>query len=215
MKVIQSTLWVKNRSSLVVFSPSLLIFHTSRSYLNQLVVYSLLKHLGDVYLDLLQPIVVVFCQINKQIYVVAEYFLCSTNKCHPFSSKLDLFDTSMMNVYKGQWQTENWGWRLLHLPILQFCFVHNQTFNRGAHGSHFWSTFDSSFIHFCRHKPSEMKWKMNQKMRAMKPTPLKISKMRSKMSEKWNSRFFGTLAALNSTSHCRPHFILSFFQCYL
>ena len=32
------------------------------------------------------------------------------------------------------------------------------------------------------------------------------------MSKKWNRSFFSTLAALNSASYCRPHFILSFPQ---
>ena len=33
---------------------------------------------------------------------------------------------------------------------------------------------------------------------------LKFSKMSEKMSEKWKSILFGTLAALNSACHCRP-----------
>ena len=82
---------------------------------------------------------------------------------------------------------------------------------RGAHSSHFWSIF----FHFCRHRPSKMKWKMNRKMRTVNPPPLKFWKMRSKMSEKWNSTFFGTPAALNSTSRGRPCSILSFPQCLL
>ena len=45
-------------------------------------------------------------------------------------------------------------------------------------------------------------------MRSVNLTPLKYSKMRSKMSEKWNNTFFGTLAALNPAAHCRLHFIL-------
>ena len=64
--------------------------------------------------------------------------------------------------------------------------------------------FDSFFVCFCRHRS-----KMNQKMRSVNLTPLKFSKMRSKMSEKWNNMFFGTLAALNSAARCRLHFILS------
>jgi hypothetical protein len=45
MKVIQRTLRVKNRLFFVVFGPAPLFFHTSGSYLNQVVVYSLPKHL--------------------------------------------------------------------------------------------------------------------------------------------------------------------------
>jgi len=78
---------------------------------------------------------------------------------------------------------------------------------RGAHGSHFWSIF----FHFCRRRPSKMKWKM----RTVNLPPSKFWKMSEKMSEKWNSTFFGTLAALNSTSHSRPCSILSFPQCLL
>ena len=74
-------------------------------------------------------------------------------------------------------------------------------FNRGAHRSCFWSIFDSFFICFCRHRSS----KMNRKMRSVNLTPLKFSKM----SEKWNNTFFGTLTALNSAARCRLRFILS------
>jgi len=49
-------------------------------------------------------------------------------------------------------------------------------------------TFDPFFVHFCRHRPSKMNWKM----RTMNLPPLKFWKMRSKMSKKWNSTFFGT-----------------------
>jgi hypothetical protein len=110
---------------------------------------------------------------------------------------LSLFNQSCLSQVWVQWQ-EAWN-----------------GINRGAHGSRFWSIFDSFFVRFCRHRPSKMKWKMKRKMRTMNPTPLKFSKMRSKMSEKWNSTFFGTPAALNSASRCRPRFILSFSQCYL
>ena len=86
--------------------------------------------------------------------------------------------------------------------------------NRGAHGSCFWSIFDSLFVHFCRHRSSKTKSKMNWKMRSVNLTPSKFSKMRSKMSEKWNNTFFGTLAALNSTARCRLCFILSLSEYY-
>ena len=56
---------------------------------------------------------------------------------------------------------------------------------------------------------------MTQKMRSVNLTPLKFSKMRSKMSEKWNDTFFGTLAALNSAARCRLRFILSLSEYYL
>ena len=76
---------------------------------------------------------------------------------------------------------------------------------------HFWSIF----FHFCRHRPSKMKWKMNRKMRTVNRPPLKFWKMSEKMSEKWNSTFFGAPAALNSASRGRPCSILSFPQCLL
>lgn len=38
-------------------------------------------------------------QIKKQIYVVAEYFLCSILKCHPFSLKLDLFNANYKSAH--------------------------------------------------------------------------------------------------------------------
>jgi len=44
------------------------------------------------------------------------------------------------------------------------------------------------------------------------PDPLEIFKNEIKNE---NSTFFGTPAALNSASHCRPHFFLPFLQCYL
>ena len=78
---------------------------------------------------------------------------------------------------------------------------------RGAHRSCFWSIFDSFFICFCRHRSSKMK----SKMRCVNLTSLEFSKM----SEKCNNMFFGTLAALNSTAHCRLCFILSLSEYYL
>ena len=95
------------------------------------------------------------------------------------------------------------------------CSERDQEYIRGAHGSRFWSIFDSFFVCFCRHRSSKMKSKMNWKMRSVNPTPLKFSKMRSKMSEKWNNMFFGTVTALNSTARCRLHFILSLSEYYL
>ena len=56
---------------------------------------------------------------------------------------------------------------------------------------------------------------MNRKMRSVNPTPLKISKMRSKMSEKWSNMFFGTLTALNSAARCGLRSILSLSEYYL
>ena len=38
-------------------------------------------------------------QIKKQIYVAAEYFLCSILKCHPFSLKSDLFNANFKSAH--------------------------------------------------------------------------------------------------------------------
>jgi hypothetical protein len=40
-----------------------------------------------------------FCQTNKHIYVVLEYFLCSMLKSRPFSLKLDLIDANFEYEY--------------------------------------------------------------------------------------------------------------------
>ena len=112
---------------------------------------------------------------------------------------------------KNEWKMETHQ-KQTHCPFLKngcFSVIFHLIFDP------FFILFWSFFFHFCRHRPSKMNWKMNWKMRTVNPPPLKFWKMRSKMSEKWNSAFFGTPAALNSASRSRPCSILSFPQCLL